>query len=254
MLSFSILSKENASMSPKKLSGGGRIILGLALLFLLVTTDSVKGQADRDPHRPSCSSAECRTVKTFLKTHYCGEPTGNGPDDACEIRPPKEHPNARVIADYECKWVDNRRSCQQNGEPTTEFRNLLVKELHRLGLPAKATGQIYFTVWQARTAGWYLAEAYYDHIVGSNVSVCQVIAIIDRNSHLSVLRKAPYQKTDADINTVTTWSPLDVADVNGDGKIEVILEGNAYEDHWMEVDTVWNGIHRTVFSGLGYYL
>ncbi|MFZ3342918.1 MAG: hypothetical protein WA213_18695 [Terriglobales bacterium] len=189
-----------------------------------------------------------------MKTHYCGPPQGNGPDDGCEIRLPENHPNVHVVADYECKWGDGKRNCQQHGQPTPELRDLLVKELRHLGLPTKATGQIYFTVWQAKVPGWYLAEAYYDHVAGSNVSLCQVIAIIDKDSHVSLLRKAPFQRTDADKNMVTTWSPLDLADVRGAGEIEVILEGDAYEDHWMEVDTVRNGIHRTVFSGLGYYL
>jgi hypothetical protein len=53
---------------------------------------------------------------------------------------------------------------------------------------------------------------------------------------------------------VTTWSPIDLADVNGDGHIEVILEGDAYEDHWLEVDNVQDGSTHTIFSGLGYHL
>jgi hypothetical protein len=53
---------------------------------------------------------------------------------------------------------------------------------------------------------------------------------------------------------VTTWSPIDLADVDGDGRVDVILEGDAYEDHWLEVDTVQDGSSRTIFSGLGYYL
>jgi len=58
----------------------------------------------------------------------------------------------------------------------------------------------------------------------------------------------------ADKNKVTTWSPLDLADVNADGQIEVILEGDAYEDHWIEVVGMRGGSFRTIYSGLGYYL
>jgi hypothetical protein len=101
---------------------------------------------------------------------------------------------------------------------------------------------------------WSLVEAYYDHIEGSDVTVCQVIAVFGQNSQMSVLRKVPFQKTDADKNTVTTWSPLDLADVNSDGQIEVILEGDAYEDHWIEVVGMKDGSFRTIFSGLGFYL
>jgi hypothetical protein len=32
------------------------------------------------------------------------------------------------------------------------------------------------------------------------------------------------------------------------------LEGDAYEDHWLEVDKMQGGTFRKVFSGLGYYL
>ena len=81
-----------------------------------------------------------------------------------------------------------------------------------------------------------------------------MIVIVDQNSHVSVLRKVRFQKTDADKNTVTTWSPIDLADVDGDGQIDVILQGDAYEDHWIEVDSVKDGSSHTIFSGLGYYL
>ena len=167
---------------------------------------------------------------------------------------PKKRLNVKVTANYDCKWVGGVRSCKQLGEPSPELRVFLVGELRRLGLPAKARGQTYFTVWQPTGLDWSLVEAYYDHIEGSDVTLCQVIAIIDQNSHLSALRRVPFQKTDADKNTVTTWSPLDFADVNADGQIEVILEGDAYEDHWIEVLGMKDRAFRTIYSGLGYYL
>jgi hypothetical protein len=97
-------------------------------------------------------------------------------------------------------------------------------------------------------------EAYYDYIQGADATLCQVIAVIDQNSHVSVLREVPFQKTDAEKNTVTTWSPLDLADVNAGGQIEVILKGDSYEDHWIEVVGMREGSFRTIYSGLGYYL
>jgi hypothetical protein len=210
-------------------------------------------QSGKDPHRPPCSSAQCGKVKSFVKAHYCGGPVGNGPDDGCEIREPKERLNVKVTANHDCKWVNGVRNCKQQGEPPQEIRDILVGKLRGLGLPAKPKGQVYFTVWQPIGFDWSLVEAYYDHIEGSDVTMCQVIAVVGQNSQVSILRKVPFQQTHADKNTVTTWSPLDLADVKGDGQIEVILEGDAYEDHWIEVIGM-NGAFKTIFSGLGYYL
>jgi hypothetical protein len=81
-----------------------------------------------------------------------------------------------------------------------------------------------------------------------------VIVTIDQRSQVHVLRKVQFQKTDEDKPAVTTWSPIDLADADGDGRIEVILEGDAYEDHWLEVESIQDGSSRTIFSGLGYYL
>jgi hypothetical protein len=233
----------------------------LALRWLLILSFAFctaagqeRGQPEKDPHRPSCGSVRCRKVKSFVKTHYCGAPQGNGPDDSCEIRRPKTHLNVTVTANYDCKWVDGVRNCKQQGEPSSELRGILVGELRGLGLPAKPKGQIYFTVWQPIGSDWSLVEAYYDQIEKSDVTLCQVIAIVSRDSHVSVVRKVPFQKTDPDKNTVTTWSPLDLADVNADGQTEVILEADAYEDHWIEVVGIKAGSFRTIFSGLGNYL
>ena len=229
-------------------------ILVTGLVSLLTVGELVMAQDTKDPHRPPCAGAQCRKVKSFVKTHYCGAPIGNGPDDACEIRPSKKHLNIKVTADFDCKWLDGVRNCQQHGQPSSELRDVLIGKLRGLGVPAKAKGQTYFAVWQPIGMDWSLVEAYYDHLAGPDVVLCQVIAIVDKDSHLSVLRKVPFQKTHADKNTVTTWSPLDLADVNADGQVEVILEGDAYEDHWIEVDAMKDGSFKTIFSGLGYYL
>jgi hypothetical protein len=57
-----------------------------------------------------------------------------------------------------------------------------------------------------------------------------------------------------DVPTVTLWAPVDLADADGDGEEDVVLEGDAYENHWLEVITLHDGSATTVFSGLGYYL
>ncbi|MGD1216099.1 MAG: hypothetical protein ABR861_14055 [Terriglobales bacterium] len=231
-------------------------LLVTALTPVLLFGGQVNGQAEKDPHRPACTSAHCRKIKSFLKAHYCGEsPYGNGPDDGCEIRPPKKlGTGIKVTAGFDCKWIEGVSKCQQHGQPSSEVRGILIAELRRLGLPAKASGQVYFTVWESTASGWSLAAADYDHSAGADSTLCQVIVIIDESSQVHVLRKVPFQKTDADVPAVTTWSPIDLADVNGDGHIEVILEGDAYEDHWLEVDNVQDGSTHTIFSGLGYHL
>jgi hypothetical protein len=126
--------------------------------------------------------------------------------------------------------------------------------MRKLGLPFSDERQVYFTIWQPVSSDWALAEAYYQHSAGTDLTICQVVATIDQSSQVRVLRKVRFRKTDADKPAVTTWSPVDLADVDGDGHVEIILEGDAYEDHWLEVDCVKDGSPHTIFSGLGYYL
>jgi len=46
-----------------------------------------KGDEPADPHRPPCTTPECRTIESFLKQHYCSPfPYGNGSADECDIR------------------------------------------------------------------------------------------------------------------------------------------------------------------------
>jgi hypothetical protein len=60
------------------------------LVTLLVIGGQLNGQDEKDPHRPVCTSARCRKIKSFVKAHYCSAPEGNGPADGCEIRRPKK--------------------------------------------------------------------------------------------------------------------------------------------------------------------
>jgi len=64
----------------------------------------------------------------------------------------------------------------------------------------------------------------------------------------------PFQRTDADVPTITTWQMVDLVDVDGDERPELVLEGDAYEDHWLEVVRIEDGSVKTIFSGLGYSL
>ena len=102
-----------------------------------------------------------------MKKHYCSEsPFGNGPDDGCDLRNrQKPGANVKIIADYNCEWnaTKNATECKQQGQEPPELRKILVGELHRVGLPVNAPGEIYFTVWQSSRAHWSLAQAYYSY-------------------------------------------------------------------------------------------
>lgn len=214
-------------------------------------------QPEDDLHRPPCTSPSCKKISAFLKKHYCGEsPAGNGPDDSCDLRDRnKRSAEVKVIADYNCDWNEskNEAECIQHGQPPPQLQTILVRELQRLGAP-EATADTHFTIWESDRVGWSLAQAYYSHPVGSDIELCEVIAVIDRNSRVTVLRELPLKKTDIDVPEVTDWSLLDIADTRGDGEMDVILAGDAYEDHWIEVISIKNGTVKTIFSGLGYYL
>jgi hypothetical protein len=233
-------------------------ILFLMLMSLIVADARLGAQTEKDPHRPACTDASCRKIRAFLKKHYCGEsPAGNGPDESCDLRDRnKRSADVKVIADYNCEWNASKEAaeCTQHGQITPEVRTILVRELRQLGVPAKAPGDTYFTVWESDRAGWSLTHAYYSHRVGSDIELCEVVAVVDQNAHVTVLRKLPLKKTDVDVPDVTDWTPLDLADTRGDGQVDVILEGDAYEDHWLEVISVRNGSAKTIFSGFGYYL
>ena len=239
-------------------STGLKHIFFLLLMSLIIAGARLDAQTEKDPHRPECTDASCRKIRTFLKKHYCGEsPAGNGPDESCDLRDrEKRSADVKVIADYKCEWNASKDAaeCTQHGQVTPELRSILVRELRQLGVPAKAPGETYFTIWESDRAGWSLAQAYYSHRIGPDIELCEVVAVVDQNAHVTVLRKLPLKKTDIDVPKVTDWTPLDLADTRGDGQVDVILVGDAYEDHWLEVISVHNGSAKTIFSGLGYYL
>lgn len=223
-------------------------------------------QDEKDPHRPPCAGAYCKKIKSFLRKHYCGEsPFGNGPGDGCDIRlkpvvgadfSKKPGPGVDVKADYKCEWNTSKEEaeCKQDREPSPDVHDIVISQLRKLGLPAKANGKTYFTVWESTHEGWTVAEADYSNLVGGDLELCRVIVLIDKNSQVTVVRKVPFQKTDSEVPAVTEWSLLDLADADGDGQVEIILQGDAYENHWLEVVSIRNGSPKTLFSGLGYYL
>lgn len=186
-------------------------------------------------------------------------------DDGCDIKlkpvpgadfSKKPGPGVNIQADYRCEWNASKEEaeCKQDREPSPDVHDILISQLRKLGLPAKANGKTYFTVWESMREGWSVAEADYANLVGWDAELCRVIVRIDKNSQVAVIRKLPFQKTDSEVPAVTEWSLLDLADADGDGQVEIILQGYAYENHWLEVVSMRNGSPKTLFSGLGYYL
>ena len=206
----------------------------------------------------ACTSAPCQKIESFLKARFCGaSPFGNGPQNGCDTRYAKQLlTGVNVIAAFDCETnvTDGRPKCRQRSGPSPAIRSILLREMRRLGLPARAEKDIYFTVWQPSSAKWFLAAADYGQANGSELALCQVIVVVGPGGRVQTLRKVRFQKTNADKPTVTTWFPMGIADVDGDGQLEIILEGDAYENHWLEVDQMQGGSFRKIFSGLGYYL
>jgi hypothetical protein len=227
-------------------------------LVLGIAAAQESAQPENDPHRPPCTSARCREIRSFLKAHYCGaSPFANGPDDGCDTRVPKQlSKGIKAIADFDCRWnnTTGKAECQQHGEPSPEIRSVLLHEMGQLGLPSQAESELHFLAWRPSSSTWTLAAAYYERVEGDNLTLCQLIAVIEDSGRMQILRKVPFQKTDADVPDVTRWAPIDIADVEGSGQMEIILEGDAYENHWYEVDGIRNGSFKMIFSGLGYYL
>src|SRR5271168_3067181 len=181
--------------------------LVLAIFLLLSAGAQVKEATEKDPHRPACSSALCLRVESFLRAHYCGEsPFGNGPDNGCEIKRPRTPGRGvKVLSGFDCRLIEGISKCEQHSQPSSEIRPLLISEMRKLGLPVKDDRQVYFSVWDATSSGWSLAKAYYHEAAGTDLTICQLIAIVDRGSRVRVLRKVPFQKTDAEKPAVTIW-------------------------------------------------
>jgi len=227
-------------------------------MFLCALSPQLTGQRGSDPHRPVCTSAPCQKIESFLKANFCGtSPFGNGPRNGCDTRAAKQlTTGVKVLAAFDCEWnvTNGRPKCRERSEPSPTIRSILLREVRQLGLPARAEKDIYFTVWQPSSAKWLLAAADYGQANGSDLMLCQVILVVGEDGRVQTLRKVRFQKTNSDKSTVTTWFPLGIADVDGDGQLEIILEGDAYENHWFEVDRMQDGSFRKIFSGLGYYL
>jgi hypothetical protein len=233
-------------------------VLVAVVLLLGIIPAHLRGQRENDPHRPPCASAPCQKIESFLRSKFCGaSPFEKGPPNGCDTRYAKPLlTGINVLAAFDCETsvTDGRPKCRQRSQPPPAVRSVLVREMRRLGLPATAEKDIYFTAWEPSSMKWLLAAADYGEANGSQLALCQVIVVVHPGGRVQALRRVRFQKTDADVPTVTTWFPMGIADADGDGQLEIILEGDAYEDHWLEVDKMQAGSFRKIFSGLGYYL
>lgn len=124
--------------------------------------------------------------------------------------------------------------------------------MHSAGLPVSEDRHVVFTALTARSSGWKLAEAYFQRIHKGRLTLCQVVAAVDPQEKLHLLRTLRFQETDADVPTATQWYPIDIVDI--DGTQNFVLIGDAYENHWFEALALQGSAFKTVFSGLGYSL
>jgi hypothetical protein len=102
------------------------LVVVLASVFAFGTL--ARAQDEKDPNRPDCADARCRRIQAFLKLHYCGEsPSGNGPDNGCEIKAPKiPRAGVEVRADFHCEWNQSNGvdECEQHGQPSSIVRGI----------------------------------------------------------------------------------------------------------------------------------
>jgi len=94
-----------------------------------------------------------------------------------------------------------------------EDRSILIREMRRLGLPAQGEREVHFTVLTS-TLGETLMATEYSHTSGTDLMICEVIVLVNQNRQVHVLRELQLQKTDVDVPEVTTWSLIDLADVD----------------------------------------
>jgi hypothetical protein len=159
-----------------------------------------------------------------------------------------------ILADVECDKDVYPPRCRQDGRVPPELRATAIRELRERGLAEALSRGVFFTVWRVPATPWSLVEADYEEISGSIASISEVILLVGPAANVTVVRAVPFQRTNADVPSTTEWEMVDLVDIDGDGQPELVLEGDAYEDHWLEVVRISDGSAKTVFSGLGYWL
>jgi hypothetical protein len=237
------------------------------LVSFFITSALVIARSEEYPHNATCNSKRCRKVETYLECRYgyhtSTAPFGNsGPAPDCVSVAPSGHGNDFTVLAEISKDQDMR----QIGEPPSEIRNVVLGEMRKIGLPPQEDKSTLFVVWKSSSADWTLAEGYFYAPSREDrthyFTVCEVIVAIDQKLGVLVLRKTPFLKTRIQGPEVTLWYPLDLADADGDGRPEVILNvSHAYtsrrgeagavhiEGSWLEVISVQHGSFETIFTG-----
>ena len=210
--------------------------------------------------RQVCTSAQCVQIKSVVKMHYCLPPDKDDrfdPADYCRIRYARTPTlGVKELAVVQCGWSDPKREggewvCRQRGEVPRAIRAIVAPRMRELGLPAAEENQITFTVLQWTRTGLLVAAADYSRREGRHLTSCELIVAVDASSHISPLRQSACHVDDADVPRGTSWSLLDIRDVDGDGQPDIVLAANMYENAWLEVVAVRRGVAETIFSGLG---
>jgi len=212
--------------------------------------------------RQPCTSAQCLQIKSVVKTHYCLPPDKDDrlDPDECRIQYARTAtPGVKEVAAVQCGWSDPKREsgtwvCRQRGEVPGAIRAIIAPRMRELGLPTAEDGQILFTVLQWTPTGLLVAKADFSRIEGQNLRSCELIVAVDAYSRVTPLRQSACRVDDADVPRGTSWSLLDIRDVDGDGQPETILAANMYENAWLEVVAVRRGVAETIFAGLGFSL
>ena len=213
--------------------------------------------------RQVCTSAPCVQIKSVVKMHYCLPPDKDDrfdPADYCRIRYARTPTlGVKELAVVECGWSDPKREggewvCRQRGEVLRAIRAIVAPRMRELGLPAAEENQLTFTVLQWTPTGLFVAKADYHRVEGRQATSCELIVAVDASSRVSPVRQSACHVDDADVPRGTSWSLLDIRDVDNDSQPEIVLAAGMYENAWLEVVAVRRGVAETIFSGLGFSL
>src|SRR6267142_2279295 len=110
-----------------------KTVFAAVVVLLCILAPQLKGQHEKDPHRPPCTSAPCQKIESFLRAHFCGASAfGNGPQNGCDTRYSKQLlTGVNVIAAFDCETspTDGRPKCRQRSQPPPAVRSLLLREM-----------------------------------------------------------------------------------------------------------------------------
>ncbi|HEY6448993.1 MAG TPA: hypothetical protein VIY53_21240 [Acidobacteriaceae bacterium] len=134
------------------------------------------------------------------------------------------------------------------------MRSAVLGAMHRIGLRPGNDASVGYTVWNVTASGWIIAEGDYSKVSGQDLFICELILTIDPRGRATPLRELPFEKTDVDGKSLTTWDLVDAVPIENQNPPDIILRGDWYENHWLEVEGFRNDSWRLIFSGLGYYL